>query len=250
MPLFKLQVRFENSYTSGTDRGCRIPVPLRCSGIERILMGYEWFLESIQEDPMNISDTALEIRTLGGFSISAKGKPVVVDWPNETIKALFCTLISPLDVSFTWDRICRYIWDVPATQTTMLRLEEIFIRPLTSFLFKELGFNPLTEGHEGIRIDLQRFKVDAHEFHRYAVEGLSLLSHGNYTAAREKLGRADLLYIGSYLPGIPGRIITDTRNDLESLYRTAIRDALMRTRNSGCSVRLKRDMYGMYLLAA
>ena len=44
---------------------------------------------------MNISDTMLDIRTLGSFRISAKGKPVAVDWPDETQKVLFCTLLSP-----------------------------------------------------------------------------------------------------------------------------------------------------------
>jgi len=199
---------------------------------------------------MNIPDTTLEILTLGRFSISIAGKPVAIDWPDETTKELFCSLLSPLDLYFTWDRICRSMWGAPATQTNKRRLEEIFNRPLNSFLIKELGFNPLISGHEGIRIDQRRIHVDALEFHSTAVEGLRLLSIGNHAAALNKLRRADSLYAGSYLPGLPDKIITDTRNDLDSLYRTAVKDAMPLTRNSGCSRRNRRALPGMYLMAA
>jgi hypothetical protein len=199
---------------------------------------------------MNISDTTLEIRTLGGFSISIAGKPVATDWPDKSMKLLFCSLLSPLDVSFTWDRICRSKWGVPATRTRRSQLEEIIIRPLISFLVKELGFNPLITGHEGIRIDQQRIHIDALEFHNTVVEGLRLLSFGNHAAALKKMNRAASLYTGSYLPGMRGKIITDARNDLQSLYRTAVMGVMPLTRNSGCSVRNRRAEPGMYLMAA
>ena len=165
--------------------------------------------------------TVLEIRTLGCFSISVEGKPVASVWPNETLKVLFCSLLSPLDLSFTWDRISRSMWGVP-----VLQLKEIFIGPLNSFLIEELGFNPLIAGHEGIRIDLQGIHVDAIDFYGSAVEGLRLFSINNHAAALIKVNRAHSLYTGSYLPGIPGKINTDTRNDLKSLYLTAVKNAM------------------------
>ncbi|GAC1465301.1 MAG: hypothetical protein PVSMB11_00500 [Desulfuromonadaceae bacterium] len=184
---------------------------------------------------MNKADTTLEILTLGRFSISVDGKPVATDWPDETVKVLFCSLLSPLDLYFTWDRICRSMWGVPVTQNSKHRLEEIFIRPLKSFLIKELGFNPLIAGQEGIRINQQRIHVDALEFHSTVVEGLRLLSLGNRAAALDKFSRADSLYAGSYLPGIPGKIIENARNELESIYHTAVMDAIPHERNSGFS---------------
>jgi hypothetical protein len=63
--------------------------------------------------------------------------------------------------------------------------------------------------------------VDAREFHSAVVEGLRQLSLGDHAAAHIKLDRARTLYAGSYLPGINGKIIANTRNELESLYRTA-----------------------------
>ena len=164
----------------------------------------------------------LEIQTLGRFSISNDGKLVATDWPDETVKVLFCSLLSPLDLFFTWDRICRSLWREPATRTSRRRLEVLIIRPLNSYLTNELGFNPLITGNEGIRIDKQSIHVDALEFHKTAVEGLRLLSLGNHAAALEKLNKANKLYVGSYLPGIPGKIIENTRNDLESFYRIAV----------------------------
>ena len=175
---------------------------------------------------MNITDRTLEIQTLGHFSISVDGKAVATDWPDEAVKVLFCSLLSPLDLYFTWDRICRSMLGVPETRNGRRQLEENFIRPLKSFLIKALGFNPLIAGREDIRINQQQIHLDAREFHSTAVEGLRLLALGNHVAALEKLSRANSLYAGSYLPGINGKIISNTRNDLESLHRTVVMDGL------------------------
>jgi hypothetical protein len=181
---------------------------------------------------MDIPDTTLEILTLGRFSISINGKPLATDWPDESIKVFFCSLLSPLDLYFTWDRICRSMWNMPVTRTSRHRLEEIIIRPLNSFLTKELGFNPLISGKDGIRIDQSCFHIDAHEFHSDVVEGLGLLALGNHDAALDKLKRADSLYAGSYLPGMPGKIIENARRDIESLYRTAVLDGILHVHNT------------------
>jgi len=175
---------------------------------------------------MNTPDTMLEIQTLGRFSISANGKPVAAVWPDETVKVLFCSLLSPLDLYFSWDRICRSMWGIPATRTNRDRLEEICIRPLNSFLTKELGFNPLIIEQEGMRIDVKRIHVDAHEFYSTVLEAIRLLSSANNDAALEKFSRADSLYSGIYLPGVPGKITTNTRNELDSLYRSVVMDGV------------------------
>lgn len=182
---------------------------------------------------MNTPDTMLTIQTLGRFSIAVNGRPVAIIWPDETAKVLFCSLLSPLDLSFSWDRICRSMWGVPATRNNRCRLEEIFSQHLSGFLIKELGFNPLIAGREGIRID-QHIHVDAREFHSTVVEGLRLLAFGNQTEALEKFYRADSLYVGSYLPGMTGNIIENTRKDLETLYQTAVMDIMSLKRNFGC----------------
>lgn len=174
---------------------------------------------------MNIPDTILEIRTLGSFSISVEGKPVAAVWPDETIKVFFCSLLSPLDLYASWDRICRSILGNPETRAGRRQLEEMYVRPLNSFLIKELGFNPLITGREGIKIDQQRIRIDAFEFYNAVMEGL--LSLTNQASAAEKFGRAKLLYAGSYLPGMPGKIIESTRKDLDSLYQTAVMGSII-----------------------
>src|SRR5664279_1825707 len=85
------------------------------------------FSNLFRRSPMKLSDTKLEIRTLGSFSISVNGRAVAVDWPDETLKVLFCSLLSPFDSFFCWDRICRSLWGIRATQTSRSRLEDIFI---------------------------------------------------------------------------------------------------------------------------
>jgi len=166
-----------------------------------------------------------EIKTLGCFSIALDNIPVATYWPDEMEKSLFCSLLSPLDLYFTWDRLSRAILGEPETQDSRRHLEENIIRPLKSFLINELGFNPLITGDENIRIDQQRVNVDAFEFYTSAVEGLKLLSYGNHIAALQKLRRARSLYTGCYLPGIEGKIIGNTRDYLESLYQKVLTES-------------------------
>jgi len=163
-----------------------------------------------------------EIKTLGCFSITRDGIPVATDWPDEMGKTLFCSLLSPLDLYSTWDRISRSMLNEPETQVCRRHLKENIIRPLKSFLIKELGFNPLITGDESIRIDQQRMDVDVFEFYDSAVEGLKLLSCGCYAAAMQKLRRAKSLYAGSYLPEMEGKIIANTRDQLELLYQKVV----------------------------
>jgi hypothetical protein len=163
----------------------------------------------------------------------ADGVHFTAKWPDDTLKVMFCSLLSPLDPSVTWDRICDSVWGTPATPENRLRLEETIVQPLIGFLVRELGLNPFVAEDDGIRIDRQHIQLDAHEFHGTAVEGLRLWSHDNNSAAFEKFSRAKTLYSGCYLPAMAGKIVTNTRNDLESLYLSAILDAMPHTRNSG-----------------
>ena len=162
-----------------------------------------------------------EIKTLGCFSIARDGLQVTTDWPDEMGKTLFLSLLSPLDLYSTWDRISRSILNEPETQVGRRHLIENIIRPLNTFLIHELRFDPLILGDENIRIDQQRMDVDAFEFYESAVEGLKLLSCG-YAAAQQKLRRARSLYVGSYLPEMEAKIIVNSRAQLESLYQQIV----------------------------
>jgi hypothetical protein len=171
---------------------------------------------------MNKHATTLDIKTLGCFSSSINGRPVARVWPNETLKVFFCSLLSPLDLYFTWDRMSRSMLGEPETRTSRHRLEELCVRPLNCFLIEELGFNPLIAGQDSIRIDPLRIRVDAIEFYDNTVGGLNLAAHGNHAAALDKFKMAQSLYTGSYLPDITGKIIANTRNDLESFYNKIV----------------------------
>jgi two-component SAPR family response regulator len=199
---------------------------------------------------MKKTDTTIEIQTLGRFNISDQGKRVATDWTDETQKALFCSLFSPLNRYFTWDRICRSMWGVPATQATRSRLDKILDGPLNGFLLNELGFNPIITGQEGIKIDYQHIHVDAFDFHCFAVEGIKLLSAGDHSSAFEKFSKAKSIYKGSYLPDVKSKIIANTRAGLDSLYRTAILEAMPLARKSSYSALSKIEQPGLHLKAA
>lgn len=188
---------------------------------------------------MGVPGSQLEIYTLGRFSIVRDGKPVATEWPSETIKVLFGSLLCPLDLNFSYDRICRSLLGVPATRTSQRRLLEELIRPLGSFLLKELGFNPVITGPESIRIDQRSINSDAFLFNRAATEGLMLMSLENHTLAREKLKKAGTLYRGCYLPGMAGKIIENTRKELESLHQAAVMNATCLLDHNYCSQRTK-----------
>jgi hypothetical protein len=181
---------------------------------------------------MNKPVYALDIQTLGRFSISADGQTVATNWPDERIKVFFCSLLSPLDLYFTWDRVCRSFLNVAETRSSRRQLEEVFLRPLNHFLNKALGFNPLVIRPEGIRIDPQGIHIDVFEFHHAVIDGLNLISLGNLDNAREKFARADTLYSGNYLTGISGKIIEHTRIELEALYQTTVKDGVWQTRSA------------------
>jgi hypothetical protein len=198
---------------------------------------------------MNNSGTTLKIQTFGCFNFSMNGIPIETSWPNETVKELFCSLLSPLDLYMSWDRICRAILGETETRSGRRKINENVIKPLDCFLVKLLGFNPLIAEHEGIRIDQLRIDVDVFEFHSAIVDGLRLLTVGNHGVAQEKFDRANVLYAGSYLPGIRGKIIDNTRNDLESLRQTICIDAMPFSRKARYSGRNRRTGSGLLVTA-
>ena len=199
---------------------------------------------------MNNTDTKLEIRTLGHFSISIDGKQVAKEWPNETLKVIFCSLLSPFDAYLTWDRICLNMWGIPDSRIVRNRLEELLIGPLNNYLITELGFNPLISENEGVSLDLQRIKLDAIDFYQAAVEGNRLLANGNSSAATAMFRRADNLYPGSFLPGMYGTIIKKNRTNLEQLHQTAVRADRQNITNFGYTDWHKKDEFRLYHLAA
>lgn len=170
---------------------------------------------------MNIFEPTVNVQTLGRFCMSLSGKAVATEWPNDKLKELFCSILSPLDLYITWDRICRSVWEIRATERCRERLKKNFIKPLNSFLIDEVGFTPLILEDTGIRIDHKRIQLDAFDFNKAVLEGLKLLSLGNQQGASVKFNQAKALYSGSYLPEMPGKIIANTRKELASIYQIA-----------------------------
>ena len=181
---------------------------------------------------MNIPAVTMDIKTLGCFSSSVAGKPVATEWPNETIRIFFCSLLSPLDLYFTWDRMSRSMLGEPETRSSRHHLEDLCVRPLNCFLIEELGFNPLIADQDCIKIDPSRVHVDAFDFYDNAVRGLNLASLGSHSAALENFENARNLYGGIYLPEMPGKIIDNTRTDLESFYQKVVMYGMRHSRGT------------------
>lgn len=167
-------------------------------------------------------DAVVNICTLGRFTIVVNGFPVTPVWPSETVKVLFCSLLSPLDVIVSWDRLCRALWGVPEERISRQRVNDIIILPLRTMLRGLFGHDPLVTYADGIRLDHTGIYVDALEFFELVINGVSCEGNGDHAGACNKFFRAEVLYVGVFMPGIAGKIIESTRKELEVLFHTTV----------------------------
>ena len=167
---------------------------------------------------MSVPLKTLEIRTMGDFSLMVGERAITAEWPDETTKMLFCTLLSPLDEAISMERLCRSLWEVPATQASMSRIAAK-VEWLSDFFAKEASINPFIINQDHVGIDSRYVRIDAHEFYLHAVKGLRLMSIGNRRGALINLHKADQLYCGWFLPLMDNRVITTTRENLGEIHR-------------------------------
>lgn len=167
---------------------------------------------------MQSAERTLRVVTLGRFSIAVGDSEVKIAWPDETARVLFCSLLSPLDESLSWERSCRSLWGLPATHHSKIRATALLNRLQTSFAV-QLGCDPFIVTHEGAALNKGIINIDAHHFHSNVVTGLRLLALGNRSAASQLLEQALAIYDAPFLPGVPGRIVAATRDELDNLYR-------------------------------
>lgn len=167
---------------------------------------------------MTIHQYSLSVRTLGDFTITRDRKTVNVTWPDNAIKILFCSLLSPLDVSISRDRLCKALWNIPASAAGIGRLTSA-LGQLHDVMVRTFGFNPIVFQDDGITLDYGKIYVDARDFHDTAISGFRNFAGGETAAASRLFQAASMLYRGEFLPGMTGRIISATRSDLEDQYQ-------------------------------
>jgi DNA-binding SARP family transcriptional activator len=167
---------------------------------------------------MTIHQYSLSVRTLGDFTITRDRKTVNVTWPDNAIKILFCSLLSPLDVSISRDRLCKALWNIPASAAGIGRLTSA-LGQLHDVMARTFGFSPIIVQDDGITLDYGKVYVDARDFHDTAISGFRNFAGGEIAAASHLFRTASMLYRGEFLPGMTGRIISATRNDLEDQYQ-------------------------------
>jgi len=112
---------------------------------------------------MKTTNTALEIRVLGQFSLVHSGRALATSWPGPYGRYIFCSLLSPLGEPVTWDRLCRSLWDVPATRESKERIVAI-IKQLNAFFQSECGIRPIVEHMDCITYDSTTTYLDAKDF--------------------------------------------------------------------------------------
>lgn len=161
----------------------------------------------------------LHVRSLGGLALSQRGVAVTAPWPDKITKELFCSLLSPLDICITFDRLSRSLLGAPLTARTSERLE-MAIDSLIRFTSEEMGVSdPLLVTPDAVGFKGDSICIDAHQFFETALKGLSNLSKGEKGAALQHVCKAMDLYEGDFLPGMNSRIIVDTREELAGLHK-------------------------------
>jgi DNA-binding SARP family transcriptional activator len=165
----------------------------------------------------SIGTATVEVRTFGQFTLIVNGSETDTAWPDETARILFCSLLSPLDEYVSLERISRSLWGVPATRTSSMRIMGIIQKLRLHFL--GLGdIDPFIMYSDGIALNQKKFAVDANTFRTLTLEGLRLLAKGKRSEASERLRTAYLIYRAPFLPGIPGKLVDATRDELDGLY--------------------------------
>ena len=160
----------------------------------------------------------LHVRTLGGLALSKRGVAVTAPWPDTITKELFFSLLSPLDVGITFDRLSRSLLGAALTARTRERLE-MALDSLIRFSREEMGVcAPLVVTPDAVGFKEDFICIDAHQFFEAALNGLSNLSKGEKTSAFHYVCNAMNLYEGEFLPGMNSRIITNTREELAGLH--------------------------------
>jgi DNA-binding SARP family transcriptional activator len=176
---------------------------------------------------MKTNQPKLAIRTLGDFSLAVDAVPVTINWPDKATRLLFCSLLSPLDAAYSRERLCKALWGTPANELGIARLT-LTLDHLQNALVSTIGFSPVSAGPDGISVRRAQVQCDARDFHEMAITGLSALAQGNPTLAHDCFRTAAALYRGPFLPGIAGRIVTATRDDLAQQYLMLTRQLRLR----------------------
>jgi DNA-binding SARP family transcriptional activator len=166
---------------------------------------------------MNTTDSSLEVRVLGQFSILLSGRPLTTPWPSPGAKELFLNLLSPQGDPVSRDRLCRALSMAPASDRTKSRLAELIVQ-LNTYFLSECRVKPVIEIGGGLTLHEALVRLDARSFWQVSQQGLQLLAAGESMAAVKSFKTALALYGGEYLPGADSRIISLHRDCLRSQY--------------------------------
>jgi DNA-binding SARP family transcriptional activator len=166
---------------------------------------------------MNTTDSSLEVRVLGQFSILLSGRPLASPWPSPGVKELFLNLLSPQGDPVSRDRLCLVLSRAPASDRTEPRLAELIVQ-LNTYLLSECGIKPVLENGSGLTLHEAFARLDARTFYLVSQQGLQLLAVGDCVTAVKYFKETLALYGGEYLPGADSRIISQHRDCIRYQY--------------------------------
>jgi len=156
----------------------------------------------------------MTITTMGRFSIAVDGRPLPLHL-SPVRQELFCSLLSPFDEYQRWERL-EQLLDGPATGRRCRLAQELFV--ISAYFIRCAGIDPLLSGDDGVSLDHRQVKVDTVRVVQAIHRSLNCFMSGGkeegLLIATETLPHLR----GEYLPGIHGRIIDRTREELMDLF--------------------------------
>jgi ATP/maltotriose-dependent transcriptional regulator MalT/DNA-binding SARP family transcriptional activator len=151
-------------------------------------------------------DRSLEIRTLGGFQVLRRGRPVTAtDWQSKKARDLLRILISHRGRPVPRDVLTDALWPEEDSERLARRLS-VALATARSVLDPDRRLPSdhfLAGDDEAVRLDLAHAPVDVERFLDESSAGLALLRQGRREEAQEVLISAEAAYSGDFLQEDP-----------------------------------------------
>ncbi len=145
---------------------------------------------------------ALAITTLGRFSVSRDGQAIpLVAWQSRKARDLLKMLVARRGRSLTRDAAAEALWpnEEPARLPNRL---SVALSTLRRVLDPERAHPPdhlIAADNQSLALRMERVSVDVAVFLDAAAGGVALASEGDWSAAEQKLRKAEGLYTGDFL---------------------------------------------------
>ncbi len=187
--------------------------------------------------PVDGTASSLRVRVLGGFEVSAAGRPVpLTAWRSKQARTLVKLLVARRGRPVPRGEICELLWPDDEPQRTAHRLS-VLLSVVRSVLDAGKIFPPdqyIRADPAGLSLVREHVVVDAEELLRDAAHAVRLARAGEVARARELLAEVDSAYVGDAFDDEPYEEWADAlREETRAAWLRSVRAAAELARRAG-----------------